>query len=158
MGTRRRNDVDATSLRRIDVVTTSCACWEFAPPPKKKKILNLAPPHYSKPFYAYGLRSISKSLDPRFSNFTWIVTVGFQNYKSQPGVESRMPTVTKSSKVAKPRYISWTFGQRWVDVVLTSRVHNWHRASFCLRYCIKSVKSMIENQFIQTSSLKPPDP
>ena len=44
MGTRRRNDVDATSLRRIDVVTTSCACWEFGPlgPPK---ILNLGPPN-----------------------------------------------------------------------------------------------------------------
>ena len=41
MGTRRRNDVDATSLRRIDVVTTSCACWEFGPP----KILNLGPPN-----------------------------------------------------------------------------------------------------------------
>ena len=37
VGTRRRNDVDATSLRRIDVVTTSCAYWEFAPPPQKKK-------------------------------------------------------------------------------------------------------------------------
>ena len=32
VGTRRRNDVDATSLRRIDVVTTSCACWEYGPP------------------------------------------------------------------------------------------------------------------------------
>ena len=83
----------------------------------------------------------------------------------------------KSSRVAKPRYlwlefnsehamllqrltnvVQTSFGQRWVDVVLTSRVHNWHRASFCLRYCIKSVKSMIENQFIQTSSLKQPDP
>ena len=41
MGTRRRNDVDATSLRRIDVVPTSCACWEFGPP----KILNLGPPN-----------------------------------------------------------------------------------------------------------------
>ena len=37
VGTWRRNDVDATSLRRIDVITTSCACWEFGPPP-------LAPP------------------------------------------------------------------------------------------------------------------
>ena len=56
MGTRRRKDVDATSLRRIDVVTTSCACWEFAPPPppQKKKnskpwppnILNLPTPMY----------------------------------------------------------------------------------------------------------------
>ena len=43
MGTRRRNDVDATSLRRIDVVTTSCACWEFGPPPPK--ILNLGTPN-----------------------------------------------------------------------------------------------------------------
>ena len=33
VGTWRRNDVDATSLRRIDVITTSCAYWEFAPPP-----------------------------------------------------------------------------------------------------------------------------
>ena len=53
MGTRRRNDVDATSLRRIDVVTTSCACWEFAPPLGPPKILNLGPPQYSKPSYAY---------------------------------------------------------------------------------------------------------
>ena len=51
MGTRRRNDVDATSLRRIDVVTTSCACWEFGPPlaPQNSKpwppnILNLPTP------------------------------------------------------------------------------------------------------------------
>ena len=49
MGTRRRNDVDATSLRRIDVVTTSCACWEFGPPlppppPAQKKFKTLAPP------------------------------------------------------------------------------------------------------------------
>ena len=43
MGTRRRNDVDATSLRRIDVVTTSCACWEFGPPLGPLKILNLGP-------------------------------------------------------------------------------------------------------------------
>ena len=46
----RRNDVDATSLRRIDVSTTSCAWWEFVPldhtPPP--------PPRYSKPSYAYG--------------------------------------------------------------------------------------------------------
>ena len=32
VGIWRRNDVDATSLRRIDVSTTSCACWEFGPP------------------------------------------------------------------------------------------------------------------------------
>ena len=31
VGTWRRNDVDATSLRCIDVSTTSCACWEFGP-------------------------------------------------------------------------------------------------------------------------------
>ena len=37
-------DVDATSLRRIDVITTSCACWEFGPP---------WPPQYPKPSYAY---------------------------------------------------------------------------------------------------------
>ena len=40
VGTWRRNDVDATSLRRIDVVTTSCTCWEFAAP---RNILKLAP-------------------------------------------------------------------------------------------------------------------
>ena len=45
VGTRRRKDVDATLLRRIDVVTTSCACWEFGPP--------LAP-QYSKPSYTYA--------------------------------------------------------------------------------------------------------
>ena len=33
------HDVEMT-LRRIDIITTSCACWEFAPP--------LAPPQYSK--------------------------------------------------------------------------------------------------------------
>ena len=50
----RRNDVDATSLRRIDVVTTSCACWEFAPPaPQNSKPW---PPQYSKPSYAYGMQ------------------------------------------------------------------------------------------------------
>ena len=41
VGTWRRNNVDATSLRRIDVGTTSCACWEFGPP---------WPPPYYKPF------------------------------------------------------------------------------------------------------------
>ena len=37
------NDVDA--LRRIDIVTTSCACREFAPPPlpPPPNILNLGP-------------------------------------------------------------------------------------------------------------------
>ena len=52
VGTRRRNDVDATSLRRIDVVTTSCAYWEFGPPwpPQNSKPW---PPQYSKPSYAY---------------------------------------------------------------------------------------------------------
>ena len=55
VGTRRRNDVDATSLRRIDVVSTSCACWEFAPPPlPPPKNSKPWPPQYSKPSYAYG--------------------------------------------------------------------------------------------------------
>ena len=52
LGTWCRNDVDATSLRRIDVITTSCACWEFGPPwpPQYSKPW---PPQYSKPSYAY---------------------------------------------------------------------------------------------------------
>ena len=41
------NDVELTSLRRIDVSAMSCACWEFglllAPPPPPN-FLNLAPP------------------------------------------------------------------------------------------------------------------
>ena len=41
LGTWRRNDVDATSLRHIDVLTTSCACWKFAPSPS---ILNICSP------------------------------------------------------------------------------------------------------------------
>ena len=45
VGTWRRNDIDAT-LRRIDIVTTSYACWEFAPP--------LPASQYSKPSYAYA--------------------------------------------------------------------------------------------------------
>ena len=53
VGTWRRNDVDATSLRRIDVITTSCACWELAPL-GPLNILNLGPPQYSKPSYAYA--------------------------------------------------------------------------------------------------------
>ena len=44
VGTWRRNDVDETLLRRIDVSTTSCACWEFGPPWH---------PQYSKSSYAY---------------------------------------------------------------------------------------------------------
>ena len=52
VGTWRRNDVDVTSLRRIDVITTSCACWEFGPP-WTPNILNLGP-QYSKPSYAYA--------------------------------------------------------------------------------------------------------
>ena len=45
VGTWRRNDVDTTSLRRIDVVTTSCACWEFGPP-WPPNILNLPTPMF----------------------------------------------------------------------------------------------------------------
>ena len=44
VGTWRRNDVDATSFRRIDVITTSCACCEFGPPPWPPNILNLPTP------------------------------------------------------------------------------------------------------------------
>ena len=68
MGTRRQNDVDATSLRRIDVVTTSCACWEFAPPlaPQNSKPW---PPQYSKPSYAYVIGQRQKA--PNFSAFHW---------------------------------------------------------------------------------------
>ena len=56
VGTRRRNDVDATSLRRIDVVTTSCAYWEFGPPwpPPPPPNSKPWPPQYSKPSYAYA--------------------------------------------------------------------------------------------------------
>ena len=62
VGKWRRNDVDATSLRRIDVITTSCACWEFGPPcppPQYSKPCPPPPPQkkkkkYSKPSYAYG--------------------------------------------------------------------------------------------------------
>ena len=55
VGTWRRNDVDVTSLRHIDIVTTSCACKEFAAPlaPPPPNYLNLAP-QYSKPSCAYG--------------------------------------------------------------------------------------------------------
>ena len=46
VGTRRRNDVDVTSLRRIDVVTTLCAYWEFGPPwpPQNSKSCPPPPP------------------------------------------------------------------------------------------------------------------
>ena len=50
LGTWRQNEVDATLLRRIDVSATSCACWEFGPPPIFQ---TLTPPQYSKPSYAY---------------------------------------------------------------------------------------------------------
>ena len=50
----RRNDVDATSLRRIDVITTSCAYWEFGPPPWPPQYSKPWPPQYSKPSYAYA--------------------------------------------------------------------------------------------------------
>ena len=43
VSTWRRNDVDATSLRRTGVITTSCACWEFGPPWPPPNILNLGP-------------------------------------------------------------------------------------------------------------------
>ena len=42
LGTWHRNDVDATSLRRIDVITMSCACLEFGP----LNILKLPTPMY----------------------------------------------------------------------------------------------------------------
>ena len=45
VGTWSRNDVDATALRRIDVIMTSCACWEFAPPlPRPPPIFLTLPP------------------------------------------------------------------------------------------------------------------
>ena len=55
VGTWRRNDVDAMSLRRIDVSTRSCACWEFGPPlpPLAPQYSKPWPPQYSKPSYAY---------------------------------------------------------------------------------------------------------
>ena len=56
VGTWPRNDVDATYVRRIDVITTSCACWEFGPPcpPQySKPCPPPPPPQYSKPSYAY---------------------------------------------------------------------------------------------------------
>ena len=55
VGTWRRNDIDATLLHRIDVVTTSCACREFAPPPLPPP----PPPQFSKPSYAYVLPPFS---------------------------------------------------------------------------------------------------
>ena len=60
VGTWRQNDVDATSLRRIDVITTSCACWEFGPP---------WPPQYSKPSYAYVDGSIFVNTIAAFRGF-----------------------------------------------------------------------------------------
>ena len=69
MGTRRRNDVDATSLRRIDAISTSCACWEFGPPlaPQNSKPW---PPQYSKPSYAYDL---IESVSEGFPSYFWII-------------------------------------------------------------------------------------
>ena len=67
MGTRRRNDGDATLLRRIDVVT-SCACWEFGPPLGPPKILNLGPPNILNlptPM-VYGWKSFSPPLKSEF--------------------------------------------------------------------------------------------
>ena len=59
VGTWRRNDVSATSLRRIDVITMSCAYWEFGPPlaPQYSKPWPppSPPPQYSKPSYAYAM-------------------------------------------------------------------------------------------------------
>ena len=56
VGTWRRNDVDATSLRRIDVSTTSCACREFGPPCLPlPQYSTPCPPQYSKPSFAYDI-------------------------------------------------------------------------------------------------------
>ena len=64
VGTQRRNGVNATSLRRIDVVTTSCACWELGPPwpPQNSKPWSL---QYSKPSYAYVLENEEEKGDRR---------------------------------------------------------------------------------------------
>ena len=66
VGTWRRNDVDVTSLCRIDVSTTACACWEFGSPlaPQYSKPCPPQPP-YSKPSYAYANK-------PAFWNWTSI--------------------------------------------------------------------------------------
>ena len=53
VATWRRNDVDATSLRRIDV--RHVPDGNLAPPCPPVNILNLAPPQYSKHSYAYGI-------------------------------------------------------------------------------------------------------
>ena len=46
VGTWRRNDVDATLLRRIEVITTSRAAGNGPPPaPPPPNILNLGPPN-----------------------------------------------------------------------------------------------------------------
>ena len=63
MGIRCRNDVDATSLRRIDVITMSCACWEFWPP----NILNLGPPNILKlPTPMFNANSVGPDLMSQF--------------------------------------------------------------------------------------------
>ena len=54
VGTWRRNDVDATSWRRIDVCTTSCACWVFWPPLDPQYSKPCPPLQYPKPSYAYA--------------------------------------------------------------------------------------------------------
>ena len=62
------HDIDVTSLRRIDVSTTSCACWEFAPPPllppPSPQYFKpcTPPPQFSKPSYAYVKNFKYKSL------------------------------------------------------------------------------------------------
>ena len=61
VGTWRQNDVDATLLRRIDVIRTSCACWEFGPPPQ-----------YSKPSYAY--ENVKRKLLRNWHNSSQIPT------------------------------------------------------------------------------------
>ena len=58
----RRCDAVTSHRCQYDVVTTSCACWEFGPhltpPPQYSKPLPPhpppPPPKYSKPSYAYG--------------------------------------------------------------------------------------------------------
>ena len=58
------HDVDATSLRRIDVIMMSCACWEFGPP----NILNLGPPN---------ILNLPTPMSTASLRLTWILIVMF---------------------------------------------------------------------------------
>ena len=93
MTSMRHHYVASTSLRRIDVSTTSCACWEFAP----------LSPQYSQLSYAYAFRMPKMCLffTVRVWNFAWFILLKIRTLCKVHCVHSCTPTIISCTGVAE---------------------------------------------------------